>query len=273
MGTGLLTFNYLTSVGRHQSAVVAPRRVVIAARDIVAHVPIKADMVSTVMRPGDAVEPDSIGDPAQVIGRIAAVSVPAGGSISTSKITTVAASTLVMRVPRGMRAVAIPLDRVKGVGNLIQPGDHVDVIAVTPPRANTQPKAATILRDVAVLAMGTALETPQGATPSPESGFQTASLAVTPDQAKLLTLVDLNATLRLALRAPADGSHRPTLGDKLDLSQPAQAAQQQSRVAQAAPAPAAPAAAPVAAAPAPAAKPSAPRYTGPQIISGDKVIR
>jgi pilus assembly protein CpaB len=273
MGTGLLTFNYLTSVGRHQSAVVAPRRVVIAARDIVAHIPIRADMVTTVMRPGDAIEPDSIGDPASVVGRIAAVSVPAGGSISASKITTVAASTLVMRVPRGMRAVAIPLDRVKGVGNLIQPGDHVDVIAVTPPRANTLPKAAIILRDVAVLAMGTALETPQGATPAPESGFQTASLAVTPDQAKMLTLVDLNATLRLALRAPADGSRRPTLGDKLDLSQPATA--QGPRVAQAAPAaPAPPAAAPAKAVAPPApVRTSAPRPSGPQIIEGDKVIR
>src|SRR6202022_1767934 len=93
MGTGPLTFNYLTSVGRHQSAVV------IAARDIVAHIPIKADMVTTVMRPGDAVEPDSIGDPTSVVGRIAAVSIPAGGSISGSKITTAAATTLVMRVP------------------------------------------------------------------------------------------------------------------------------------------------------------------------------
>jgi pilus assembly protein CpaB len=271
MGTGLLTFNYLTSVGRHQSAVVAPRRVVIAARDIVAHIPIKADMVTTVMRPGDAIEPDSIGDPASVVGRIAAVSVPAGGSISGSKITTVAATTLVMRVPRGMRAVAIPLDRVKGVGNLVQPGDHVDVIAVTPPRANSLPKAATILRDVTVLAMGTALETPQGATPSPESGFQTASLAVTPDQAKLLTLVDLNATLRLALRAPSDGAHHSTIGEKLDLSQPGS---QAPRVAQAAPAPvsAAAPAAPAAAAPAATAHPAA-RYTGPQIIQGDKVIR
>jgi pilus assembly protein CpaB len=271
MGTGLLTFNYLTSVGRHQSSVVAPRRVVIAARDIVAHIPIKADMVTTVMRPGDAIEPDSIGDPTNVIGRIAAVSVPAGGSISSSKITTVAAQTLVMRVPRGMRAVAIPLDRVKGVGNLVQPGDHVDVIAVTPPRANSLPKAATILRDVQVLAMGTALETPQGATPAPESGFQTASLAVTPDQAKLLTLVDLNATLRLALRAPTDGAHRSSIGEKLDLTQPVS---QAPRVAQNGPAPAA-AAAPAAPAAAATAKPApaAPRYTGPQIIQGDKVIR
>jgi Flp pilus assembly protein CpaB len=95
---------------------------------------------------------------------------------------------------------------------------------------------------------------------------------VTPDQAKLLTLVDLNATLRLALRAPSEGSRRPTIGEKLDLTQPASAAQ--SRIAQAAAAPqaAAPAAA-APAAPAPPAHTSAPRPSGPQIIQGDKVIR
>jgi pilus assembly protein CpaB len=265
LGTGLLTFQYLTSVGRHQSAAVAPRRIVVASRDIPARVTISADMLATVMRPGDAVDPDAIGDPASVIGRIAAVSVPAGGSISTSKITMVAGATLVTRVARGMRAIAIPLDRVKGVGNLVQPGDHVDVIAVAQPRANAQPKAATILRDVPVLAMGTALETPQGATPAPDSGFQTATLGVTPDQAKMLTLIDMNATLRLALRAPGEGSHQPTTGETLDISQPV-ALQPQRPVA----APAQPA--PQAAPPRPAAVPVK-RPSGPQIIEGDRVLR
>ncbi|GAC1577259.1 MAG: hypothetical protein NVS3B7_10500 [Candidatus Elarobacter sp.] len=272
LGTGLLTFQYLTSVGRHQSAVVAPRRIVIAARDIPAHVPITAEMVTTVMRPGDAIDPDAIADIGSVVGRIAAVSVPAGGAVSTSRITRVASATLVMRVPRGMRAIAIPLDRVKGVGNLVQPGDHVDVIAVTPPRSNLQSRAATILRDVPVLAMGTALETAQGATPAPESGFQTATLAVTPDQAKMLALIDMNATLRLALRAPGEGSHRPTTGEKLDISQPVQAAQPQRF----APAPVAAAAAvPVAVQPAPArpAVQAANPPSGPQIIEGDMVRR
>ncbi|HEV3141948.1 MAG TPA: Flp pilus assembly protein CpaB [Vicinamibacterales bacterium] len=267
MGTGLLTFQYLTSVGRHQSAVVAPRRIVIASRDIPARVTIRADMLAIVMRPGDAVDPDAIGDTASVVGRIAAVSVPAGGSISTSKITSVAGASLVTRVPRGMRAIAITLDRVKGVGNLVQPGDHVDVIAVTQPRPNAQPKAATILRDVPVLAMGTALETPQGATPAPDSGFQTASLGVTPNQAKMLALIDMNATLRLALRAPGEGSHQPTTGEALDLSQPAA-----SQTQRAAPMPAAPPAAPQPAPPRPVALAAKPP-SGPQIIEGDKVMR
>jgi Flp pilus assembly protein CpaB len=116
--------------------------------------------------------------------------------------------------------------------------------------------------------MGTTLETANGATPSPDAS-QTVSLAVTPSQAKLLTLVDLNATLRLSLRAPSDdrSGSKPMLGEPIDLSVPAPA-----RVA----APAAPAPAAVAplAAPRPAAPPAqAPHRSGVEVINGDKVVQ
>jgi pilus assembly protein CpaB len=39
------------------------------------------------------------------------------------------ASTLALKVHEGMRAVAISIDEVRGVGTAIQPGDHVDIIA------------------------------------------------------------------------------------------------------------------------------------------------
>jgi len=265
LGTGLLTFNYLTTIGRSRTAVVAPRAVLIAARDIPARVQITSDMVTTSMRPGDAIDPDALNSPAGAVGRTAAVSMPAGSTVTTSKIMSTEAQTLETRVPRGMRAIAIPIDRVKGVGALIQPGDHVDVIAVTSARQGQQPVAATILRDVPVLAMGTTLETPNGATPSPDTS-QTVSLAVTPSQAKLLTLVDLNATLRLSLRAPSDDkSGKPMLGEPIDLSAPAPL-----RMA----APAAPAAPPAAAPAAPAPKPAAPvqHRSGVEVINGDKVV-
>lgn len=268
LGTGLLTFNYLTSIGRSRTAVVAPRPVLIAARDIPARVQITSDMVTTSMRPGDAIDPDALSSPQLALGRTAAVTMPAGSTITASKIMSAQAQTLETRVPRGMRAIAIPIDRVKGVGALIQPGDHVDVIAVTPARNNQQPVAATILRDVPVLAMGTTLETTTGATPSPDAS-QTVSLAVTPSQAKLLTLVDLNATLRLSLRAPGDDRNgdKPMLGEPIDLSVPAA-----PRIAApAAPAPAA--AAPVAPAPRPAAPVQAPHRSGVEVINGDKVVQ
>jgi len=268
LGTGLLTFNYLTSIGRSRTAVVAPRPVLVAARDIPARVPITADMVTTVMRPGDAIDPDALNAPAMAVGKTAAVTMPTGSTITSSKILSAGAQTLDLRIPRGMRAIAIPVDRVKGVGALIQPGDHVDVIAVTQGRSGGAPSAATVLRDVPVLAMGTTLETPQGATPSPDMN-QTATLAVTPDQAKLLTVVDLNTTLRLSLRAPSDEhGNKPTLGDAINLSIP-------SAPRLAAPAAPAPAAAPPAAQPAPAraAAPQPARRSGVEVINGDKVVQ
>ncbi|HZX68114.1 MAG TPA: Flp pilus assembly protein CpaB [Candidatus Elarobacter sp.] len=267
LGTGLLTFNYLTSIGRSRTAVVAPRPVLVATRDIPARVTITADMVTIVMRPGDAIDSDALNAPALAVGRTAAVSMPSGSAVTTSKIMSSQAQTLEARIPRGMRAIAIPIDRVKGVGSLIQPGDHVDVIAVTQARQGAQPVAATVLRDVPVLAMGTALETPNGATPSPDAS-QTVSLAVTPTQAKLLTLVDLNATLRLSLRAPGDGrGSAPTIGDPINLAIPAA----RTGGLAAAPAPAAPAAA-QAAAPKPAAAQQPPRRSSVEVINGDKVL-
>lgn len=261
LGTGWLTFNYLTSYGRQKSATVAPRAVVVASKPIPARAQITDDMLTTVMRPGDAIDPDSLSAPAAAVGKIAAVSIPAGGTVTASKVVAVAQAALVTHLPRGMRAISIPLDRVRGVGNLIQPGDHVDVIAVSSQHQGVAPKAATILRDVPVLAMGTSLEQTGGATPAPD-GFPTITFELTPQQAALLTLVDLNASIRLDLRSPGDAGPHPMLGEPIDLS-----------IAAAAPA-RAPAPAPVA--PQPIPPPAVQQRLGPppvQVITGDKVTQ
>lgn len=217
--TGWLTFNYLTSYGRQKSATVAPRAVVVASKAIPARAQITDDMLTTVMRPGDAIDPDSLSAPAAAVGKIAAVSIPAGGTVTASKVVAVAQAALVTHLPRGMRAISISIDRVRGVANLIQPGDHVDVIAVASRGPGTIPKAATVLRDVPVLAMGTSLEQPGGASPSPDN-FATATLELTPQQAALLTLIDLNATIRLDLRSPGDAGPHPMLGEPIDFNPP-----------------------------------------------------
>jgi Flp pilus assembly protein CpaB len=104
-----------------------------------------------------------------------------------------------------MRAVSIPIDRVKGVSGLIQPGDRVDVIAIPPTRSSGAPdKAVTIFRGIRVLAVGNALEN-ASATPSPdEQSAATVTLEVNPKQADLLAWADQNSTLRLALRSPRE---------------------------------------------------------------------
>ncbi|HEX3462890.1 MAG TPA: Flp pilus assembly protein CpaB [Candidatus Elarobacter sp.] len=210
VGTGVLTYNYLASVG-HANAPVAKTVILVAAKKIPAHAVITAEMLARTTRPSDAVDPDAIMAPALAIGSVAANEIPAGSALTQSKLIHYTASGLPGRVHVGMRAVAIALDRVKGVSNLIQAGDKVDVIATTLARGDQAPKSVTIIRGATVLSVGTM--TDPGATPSPDgtsssnAAYATATLEVNRQQADLLALADVNTMLRLALRSPKESLH------------------------------------------------------------------
>jgi pilus assembly protein CpaB len=219
VGTGVLTYNYLASVG-HANSPATQRTLLVASKPIAAHTVLTAEMLTRTTRAADAVDPDAIVVPAAAIGATTVNPIPAGSQITASKLVRYAANGLPGRVHLGMRAVAIALDRVKGVSNLIQAGDRVDVIAATMPRANEAPKAVTIIRGATVLSVGTVTEA--GATPSPDgsssnAGYQTATLEVTTKQADLLALADVNTMLRLALRSPKE-SLRSAPVEKLTLN-------------------------------------------------------
>ncbi len=216
------------------------------------------------MRPAQGVDPDAIADPSQAVGALALITIPNGGQITSSKVGTNVAAALPVRLEPGMRAVSIPVDRVKDVAGLVQPGDRVDVIAI-PPSKNTgpPPKAVTIFRAIRVLAVGNALENPS-ATPSPqEEQAATVTLEVTPHQADLLAWADSNATLRLALRSPREPT-RTEVAETLQIS--GNSAQQNAPAAPVPPAPAP-------AAPVPPAKPTMQRLITPvELIVGDQIV-
>ena len=268
VGTGVLTYSYLASVG-HANAPAAQRAILLAARSIPAHATITAEMLTRASRRADAVDPDALAAPAAVIGSATVNEIPAGSVITASKLVHYVAAGLPGRVHVGMRAVSIALDRVKGVSNLIQAGDKVDVIAATPPRSDSMPRAVTIIRDATVLSVGQMTEA--GATPSPDGqAYQTATLELTPKQANLITLADVNTTLRLALRSPKE-NQRSQPAEKLVLPIPSGL-----RPAAAAPAPVLPQALPLG-----FGSPRAPMaQTTPQphsvspvaVIDGDKLV-
>lgn len=258
VGTGWLTLTYLSSL---RPASNAERAVVVATQEIPARSRITAAMVSKQTRPSSGVDPDAVADPAQAVGSLALITIPAGGQITSSKIGTNVAFALPVRLQPGMRAVSIPVDRVKDVAGLVQPGDRVDIIAI-PPAKNTgpPPKAVTILRAVRVLAVGNALENPS-ATPSPqEEQAVTVTLEVSPGQANLLAWADSNATLRLALRSPREPS-RSQLAQELTLSGNSAPVSAPAAVAPASPQP-------------PPVTPRAPQVAGSavEVIVGDRVM-
>jgi len=202
IGTGWLTLTYISSLRPKEGG--PPRQVLVANADIPAREHITAALFHTEMKPPSAIQPGAISDPTQAVGSLALVTIPAGSQLTTSQVGTNAALALPVRLQLGMRAVSIPIDRVKGVSGLVQPGDRVDVIAIPPKVGDTPPKAATILRGIRVLAVGNALEYPS-ATPSPEEqGASTVTLEVNPKQADLLAWADSDTNLRLALRSPKE---------------------------------------------------------------------
>jgi len=203
LGTGYLTISYLGSLRAEAPPQVTMRSIVVAGQDIPARAKITPEMLKIVQRATNEVEPDAVVEPKQTIGTLALITIPAGAAITQSKIGRPVDIGLTPRLQRGERAISIGIDRVKGVSGLVQPGDRVDVIAI-PPRTGTNPKAYTILRGVVVLALGNELEQ-AGATPAPGAqDLTTVTLAVTPKQADLLEMADINSQLRLALRPPKE---------------------------------------------------------------------
>ena len=252
LGTGVLLLNYVHSAVPAQSAAVPMVSVYLAAQDVPARALLTSSLVTEVKRPVTEVDPDAIRDRKELAGTYSLITLPAGSVVTRSKIGAAGANALPARLPIGMRAVSISIDKVKGVAGLIQPGDRVDVIAVPPRVANEVPRASAILRGALVLAMGNAVET-TSATPSPDNQMlTTVTLALTPRQVDLLASADLNTTLRLALRPPKE-SVRAYPAEPLVLGVPAAAA-----------------AAPVAAQPPPAAAPPAAAPQTPAVVAAAK---
>jgi pilus assembly protein CpaB len=204
IGTGWLTLNYLSSLQRQTNANSAPRDVIVAAQDIPARVTITPQMLARITRPASAIDPNTVSDPREAIGALTLITIPAGSSITSAMIGHPSDVGLPVRLKPGMRALSIQIDKVKGVSGLIEPGDYVDVIADPPKASAVPPPASAILRGVRVLAIGDSLED-SSATPSPqEANSTTVTLEVTPKQADLLVMADLNTVLRLALRSPKE---------------------------------------------------------------------
>ncbi|HEX5274511.1 MAG TPA: Flp pilus assembly protein CpaB [Candidatus Rubrimentiphilum sp.] len=202
--TGWLTLNYLSSIQRSSAVQNQPTEILVAAQEIPARVPITAAMLAKATRPAAAVEPDALTDPSKVIGALSLITIPAGSTITLSKVGHPADVGLPVRLTPGMRAISISIDKVKGVSGLIEPGDRVDVVAIPPKSTAVPPPASTILRGIRVLAVGPLLEN-TSATPPPEAQvFTTITLEVTPKQVDLIEMADLNTVLRLALRSPRE---------------------------------------------------------------------
>jgi pilus assembly protein CpaB len=114
-------------------------------------------------------------------------------------------------LPAGMRAISTRIKEETGVGKLILPNDHVDVILTQRKRGRTGEEfvSDTLFRNVRVLAIGQLIEAREG---KKLAEGNTATLELTPRQSELLALANAMGEISLALRSIADieGGQGPT---------------------------------------------------------------
>ncbi len=116
-------------------------------------------------------------------------------------------------LPRGMRAITIPVDAIAGLSGLALPGDRVDLIltySVSGGGADDVRASETVISNLRVLAFDQRLgpEAPPKDKESKAEGApvaKTATLEVTPRQAEIITLAQTLGALSLVLNSVRDG--------------------------------------------------------------------
>lgn len=103
------------------------------------------------------------------------------------------------KIEQGYRAVSIAVDSVSSVSNLIQSGDHVDLITTLELPGETKPSTLTLLQNVTVLSVGDTLY-----SETQNQSYSTVTLMVLPIEANIINHSGKYGSLSLTLRNPMD---------------------------------------------------------------------
>jgi len=123
---------------------------------------------------------------------------------------------LAATIPAGMRACAVRVNDVVGLGGFVVSGMRVDVlVGGTPPGAAAAgggSKVKTVLQNIQVLSAGTNYQKDNEGKPLPVT---VVNLLVTPEQAEVLSLASNETRIQLVLRNPLDTQVAKTNGSEL----------------------------------------------------------
>ena len=182
-----------------------------AAHDMPAGTRLRKADLKTVRLPERDLPKTAILDEKLAIDRPLLFPVSANEPLTSSKVASVGgAEGLPATIEIGKRAISVPINDASGVSGLIQPRAHVDVL-FTRPGSMAEAVSTTLLEDVAVLAIGRTTEGTNSSTTAAATAqaaarpsAQSATLLVTPEQARKLELAKNQGKISLALRNPLD---------------------------------------------------------------------
>ncbi|MDP8289355.1 MAG: Flp pilus assembly protein CpaB [Candidatus Susulua stagnicola] len=207
--------------------------IVLAETDISKDVTITQGMVSLRRIRSNAYQPGDLTSLDSAIGKFARVDILKGQHVNSGMIRSSAGTKfLSQRVPKGMRAMTLSVDKISAIEGLIKPSDCVDIIGTFNIAAG-QNLVVTLFQGIKILATG------KNISPNKiNSTAETVTVALKPKDIKLLTYVlESGNKIRLTLRAPLDSSQEigyagvtfETLMKKLGMwAQPPQAQKKES---------------------------------------------
>ena len=202
--------------------------VVVARQEIPVGTKITEDMVEVKQIPATAAISDPLSNTKDIVGQVTRFPVNANEQFSQGRlIQAPQAKSLSFVIPPGLRAVAVPVEKTSSPSELISPGDFVDVIVTAkaaslattaqsaPVTANNNTNdlkaAVTLLQNVQVLSIqknfvdnGVPYDSTVRGAPDAKTDGNYVTLALTPDQAQLLTLASQGGKVTLTLRAFGD---------------------------------------------------------------------
>jgi len=196
--------------------------VLVAGKDIPPQVPITpADLLIKEI-PLEYIQPGAVGSLDEVIGQIASTPIAAGEQILKTKLLPPGkiGKSLSEITPVGKRAVNVSVDNMASIANLIRPGDYVDVLALIalPETADqsgaksSAPRLISLFQNVEVLAVGGEFVAPSQMSQTAKkeqakaisAGSGTVTLALSPQEAVLLSFVQEHGKIKLTLRSSED---------------------------------------------------------------------
>lgn len=217
VGAFAVTYMIWSVIERKGDALVQAQRpdetvgIVVAARDIPPGLTITTDDLQKRDLPEIYIPDEVFRTPEEVVGRVAMERVLQGEFIREERLADPEAGVgLNAIIPRGMRAISVDVKDASAVSGFLNPGNFVDVVGTFTDAE--KPSTRTLLRAVTVLAVNDRLvdamyireEGGKKKKKGKKKGKPSVTLAVTPEQAELLTHAVDEGEITLALRNDID---------------------------------------------------------------------
>lgn len=208
---GLLNFNRNGGEKVEEKA-VQMRTCVAAAGDIERRTLLTEDMLVTVEVPLEHSHPNAVEAREKCVGRITRDRLIKGETVLEQNLRDEnTPSDLSFVLPEGMRAITMAASVTSGVGNMLRPGDYVDIIVYLDEKVAGKSVSFTLLRKTLVLATDNRIYGAEdddslldkvGGPAKDAKGYQSITLAASPRDCVKLNLAESTGRMKLVLHAP-----------------------------------------------------------------------